>query len=112
MQAEIYEYDGFVKVPGLDTTARSRIKDLVREFGYNLDVYDEHVELIYSGRDQNRRFVDFMKAFASIVGSAEGEVTCEWEMEGQSRYEIFTVKDGSLFVQEAQLIKGKRKLVL
>ncbi len=87
------------------------IAERITEIHSMLEVYPASptVTLIveYDGRDSARWFVTVLRRLAALVRDADGEISCEyWFGDDPPKYEFYTIREGRLFVQHAELVRG------
>ena len=105
----IREYDGLFFV---DEAKVARVQAMM-ETSASFDAYASLIEINYTGRDTNRHFVTKLKDLASIIGDADGEVTCSYQLDGEDpRFEFYTIADGKLHLQEGRISRSPTKSVL
>jgi hypothetical protein len=108
MNIEIAEYSAYLTLPGLGIDVVGQIKRTAQELlaGINVSVSPNHLDFDYSGRDTNRKVIQFLCRVAPLIGSAEGEVKCLLTMDNdETLFEFYTVQHFRLYKQDAKLIK-------
>ena len=87
--------------------------DQVRELCHSTTVFDvgtNYIEINYTGRDTNRFVVAELKKIASVVGDAEGEITCSYQNEaGDPSFEFYMIAGGKLYVQKGVVSRAPTK---
>lgn len=109
MKIEIAEYSAYLVLPSLDAESVRRIEQIASEVPNSLAVSigPRHLEFDYSGRDTNRKIVDFLRRIAPLIGTAEGEVECRLTTDtGKPLFEFYTICNCRLYKQEAELVKA------
>ena len=101
------KYDGVLGFGPIDEAVAERITEIHPMF----EVYSASasVTLIveYDGRDSARWFVSVLRRLAALIRDADGEISCEyWLGDGPPQYEFYTIREGRLFVQHAELVRG------
>lgn len=102
------EYSGLLLFRPLEEKVREKIFSAAERYGLALDFADRYLELAFTGRDSNRFVVQFLVELADLLVDAEGEIICEQDTDGVLSFEFFSVKDGTLFRQPAELVRGPK----
>ncbi len=107
----LYEYDGVLAAPSLASRSTRVVAEAAR-IGLSVEVFGDLLELRYSGRDHNRSVREFLRALASIIGHADGEIACTISDDSGAdpRLEFYSCEDGELYVQEARVVREARRL--
>jgi hypothetical protein len=105
-------YSGHLRVASLALTQTEDILAIAQRYGVELDVGTASLDVEYIGRDTNRFIVLMLVELAAVVGEADGEVECHVSGDtGQHWFEFFEIKNGQLYCQLAEVVRGCKKIV-
>ena len=106
-------YDAYMTFPEVAPALLKKMTDLAASFHLDVDLDAKSLEFTYSGRDSERRFIAFLKAFAPLVGTADGEVEriADENDDGNQTFEFYSIEDGKLYCQVGRIVREDRKLV-
>ncbi len=112
MLPEIIEYSGLLYFGSLSNEQLSAARMLAEAAGLEIEVGPRSLELVYSGRDTDRKVVTFIGKLAEIVGDAAGEITCTlgWKNRDPS-FEFYSIRDGKVFRQRGWILREKGEVV-
>lgn len=108
----MYEYSAFVGVDGLQKK-RDEVASLAVRHGLTVEIYSEHMEFEYSGRDSGRRVRAFIHDLAPVVEDVDGEFVCVVtdDVGSDPSFEFYSIRDGVAYVEHGQVVRGEPHVV-
>ena len=107
----IREYDGLLFVK-LEPSQVAAIEEIARDSAADVDADSTQIEVRYTGRDNDGSVLRLLKAIASLIRDAGGEVECAVTDEsGERWFEFYQVKAGRVIVERGTIVRSPPKVL-
>lgn len=105
-------YDAYFTYAPISSDSLEKVKFLAEKYAIDVIVDNVSLEFSYSGKDYSKSVVAMFVELAAIIGSADGEMSCQFiDDDKNDKYDFYQIEDGKLVRQHGWIVRGERVIV-